>query len=171
MRGASTAASCLVCDTFMLRVHYSNLPSSVLGKVYYALYLGSQALAHTVSQHCFHAMVDGTFGLIPGRISVLNVRASQVMNVLCDYKGAVICVLTFVMSGRKLPLYTEIFRWFATEIKAFRPKEIITDFEPALRVGIQKALPGTRVLLPLTRNCLPSEPGSLLNNTIITSIQ
>ena len=128
-----------------MRVRYSYLPSSFLGKKYYALYLGNRALAHTVSQHCFHAMVDGTFGLIPGRVSVLHVRASQVMNILADYKGAVICILTVVMSGRKLPLYTEIFRWFATEFRAFRPKEIMTDFEPALRVGIKEALPDTRV--------------------------
>ena len=145
MCGASTAVSFLVCDTFLLRVYYSDLPSSFIGKKYYALYLGNRALAHTVSQHCFHAMVDGTFGLIPGRVSVLNVRSSQVLNVLADYKGAVICILTVVMSGRKLPLYTEIFRWFANEFKAFRPKEIMTDFEPALRVGIKRALPGTRV--------------------------
>ena len=39
----------------------------------------------------------------------------------------------------------KIVNLIVTEIRAFRPKEIMTDFEPALRVGIQKALPGTHV--------------------------
>ena len=128
-----------------LQRYYSDLLSSVPGKVYYAIYLGNRALARRVSEACTDAMIDGTFGLVPGRISVLHVRSSQVLNILCEYKGAVICVLTVVMSGRKLPLYTEIFRWFVNEIPAFRPREIMCDFEPAMRVGIQRALPNARV--------------------------
>lgn len=90
-------------------------------------------------------MVDGTFGLIPGRLDVLNVRASQVLNILCDFKGAAICILTVVMSARKLPLYKKIFEWVRQEIPAFRPLEVMSDFEPALRIAIEKTFLGTRV--------------------------
>ena len=81
-------------------------------------------------------MVDGTFGLIPGRLDVLNVRSSQILNILCDFKGAAICILTVVMSARKLPLYQKIFEWVVTDIPTFRPLEIMSDFVFGARSGI-----------------------------------
>lgn len=119
---------------------------SFSGKDHYALFIGNQELTRVVSEGSTFAFFDATFGLIPGRLDVLQVRSAQILNILCDFKGALICIMTIVMSARKLALYQEIFRWFAENFTSFRPKQCMADWETALRKAISTNWPEARLL-------------------------
>jgi len=91
-------------------------------------------------------MFDATFGIVPGYLDVLNVRSAQVFNVLCDYKNAVICVLTVVMSSRKIDLYKAVLDSFKDLFPNFRPRVSMADWETSMRKAIACTWPHTRLL-------------------------
>jgi hypothetical protein len=124
----------------------SRLVSSRLGVTHSAILLGCQGLTKHITESATTAMFDATFGIVPGYLDVLNVRSAQVFNVLCDYKNAVICVLTVVMSSRKIDLYKAVLDSFKDLFPNFRPRVSMADWETSMRKAIAVTWPDTRLL-------------------------
>ena len=82
--------------------------------------------------------MDGTFRVVPQHGNYLNLRASQVFNILADYNGHALCVFTIVMTSRKLPLYRKVFGLIADKFPNFKPTTMMSDFEPAMRKAFKE---------------------------------
>jgi len=83
---------------------------------------------------------------MPGHISVLKVRSSQVLNLVAEYGSATVSVVTVVMSCRKVALYRAIYSHFKTSFPEFDPKQLMADWEPSLRKAAAESWPNARVL-------------------------
>jgi len=90
-------------------------------------------------------LVDATFGVVPGHIRVLQVRSSQVLNIVADYGGATVSVFTVIMSCRKVDLYQKIFAFVRENFPCIDPKTLMADWETGLRKTLAKAFPTAKL--------------------------
>jgi len=90
--------------------------------------------------------VDATFGVVPGNMQVLQVRSSQVLNIVANYGTATVSVATVVMSGRKVALYKKIWAYLRELFPSLQPKTIMADWEAALRKTLAVAFPAARTV-------------------------
>ena len=90
--------------------------------------------------------IDGTFGVIPGYIQFLNVRASQVLNFVGDYCGALVGLFTVVMTCRKVSLYRAVYGFIKNAYPYFSPRTIMSDWEVALRKAAAVTWDQARIL-------------------------
>ena len=89
--------------------------------------------------------VDGTFRIVPRQGRVLNLRSSQVLNILADYNGSAIVVFTIIMTSRKVALYRRVLEMLKMVFPSFDPKQLMADYEGSLRKAIKAAFPRTRL--------------------------
>lgn len=90
--------------------------------------------------------VDATFGVVPSHIPVLQVRSSQVLNIVADYGGATVIVASVIMTCRKVGLYRKLFAFLRNEFDFLMPRTIMADWEVGLRKTLIEAFPQARVL-------------------------
>lgn len=70
----------------------------------------------------------------------------QVLNILADYHGQAVCVMTVIMTSRKLPLYNLVFNFLKTKFPIWQPHYVMADYEAALRKALTTAFPSAKVL-------------------------
>ena len=99
--------------------------------------LGNRELAIEVLKKSTTFFTDGTFSVTPSHVDALQVRSSQVLNVLADYQGTSVPVFTVVMSCRRYKLYEGVFQQIKDLFPEFR--ELMADWEAALRRSINLA--------------------------------
>lgn len=75
-----------------------------------------------------------------------SVLSFQVINLLADHHGTAVCILTIVMTCRKVGLYKKVFRLLKDLFPEFAPRQVMSDFEVALRKGFLCVFPTTRML-------------------------
>lgn len=90
-------------------------------------------------------LVDATFGVVPGHFRVLQVRSSQVLNIVADYGGATVSVFTIIMSCRKVAMYAKIFSFIREHFPSVDPKTLMADWETGLRKTLAKAFPAAKL--------------------------
>jgi hypothetical protein len=116
------------------------------GKKQYAIVLGNTEIIEDICEKATFYHVDATFGVLPGHIEVLKVRSSQVLNLAAEVGSALVCVLTVIMSCRKVGLYRAIYRYIKERFPNLQPKDIMADWEPALRKTLGEYWPDAHVL-------------------------
>ena len=115
------------------------------GRRQFAVILGDSEMISTISNKATFYHIDATFGVVPGHIKVLQVRSSQVLNIVADYGGATVSVFTIIMSCRKVDMYRKIFNLIKTKFPEFAPKTVMADWEVSLRKAVGNAYPETRL--------------------------
>jgi len=119
-------------------------PSTV--KNHHALLIGDKELFKRVASEANFFFADATFGCTPQQARTISGRGAQVFNLLADFHGESVCILSSVMTSRKFPAYKRLL-WKLKEIfPDFQPANIMSDYEPALRKAITKEYPETRLL-------------------------
>jgi hypothetical protein len=116
------------------------------GRKEFAVLLGNRELAIEVLKKSTTFFTDGTFSVTPSHVDALQVRSSQVLNVLADYQGTSVPVFIVVMSCRKYKLYEGVFKQIKDLFPDFRPQELMADWEAALRRSINMIFPDARLL-------------------------
>jgi len=76
-------------------------------------------------------------------VFVLSVK---VLNIVADYHGKAICILSIVMTTRKFQLYKKLFAKIREIFPEFEPHFIMSDYEAAMRKAISANFVNTRVL-------------------------
>ncbi len=112
----------------------------------YAILLGDSGLFQHVNQGSTFYHIDATFGVLPGYLEVLKVRSSQVLHIVADYKGGVVCVMTVIMSCRKVGLYRAVYSSIREKFPCFKPRMLMADWETALRKTAAAIWPDARML-------------------------
>jgi hypothetical protein len=116
------------------------------GRKEFAVLLGNRELAIEVLKKSTTFFTDGTFSVTPSHVDALQVRSSQVLNVLADYQETSVPVFIVVMSCRKYKLYEGVFKQIKDLFPDFRPQELMADWEAALRRSINMIFPDARLL-------------------------
>lgn len=68
------------------------------------------------------------------------------LNIVADYHGRAVCVLSVVMTTRKFQLYKKIFAKIRELFPDFEPHFLMSDYEAAMRKAISANMPNTRLL-------------------------
>lgn len=110
------------------------------------MFLGDRSVLEKATDRATFYHVDATFGVLPGHLDVLKVRSSQVLNICADYGGALVCVMTVVMSCRKVGLYRKIFRFIKEQFPFFEPRAFMADWETGLRKTLEETWPNARLV-------------------------
>ena len=70
----------------------------------------------------------------------------QVLSVVGDFVGRPIYLFAIIMTSKSNKLYKKIFAFIAREFTAFRPRNMMSDFEWAERNALKTVFKKTRVL-------------------------
>jgi len=114
--------------------------------MYYAVVLGDELLVERISQKSTFLHIDGTFSILPGYISALKVRCAQILNIVAEYGPAVVSLFTVMMTGRKVGLYRGLYRHLKQKHPDLEPREIMADWEPALRKTAAEVWTDARII-------------------------
>lgn len=68
------------------------------------------------------------------------------MNIVADFHGRAVCILSVVMTTRKFQLYKKIFAKIREIFPDFEPQSFMADYEAAMRKGISANYRNTRIL-------------------------
>jgi hypothetical protein len=90
--------------------------------------------------------MDGTFRICPKQGNILNVRSSQVFNVLTERNGHGLLLFSVIMTSRKLALYERVFQKIKEHYPTFNPPNMMADFEASMRKAFKKKFPASRLL-------------------------
>lgn len=70
----------------------------------------------------------------------------QVWNLLADFHGKSVCVMSVVMTSRKVPLYEAVLKKLRELFPQFAPANLMLDYEPSIRKAVSLVYPETRML-------------------------
>lgn len=70
----------------------------------------------------------------------------QVFDILADFNGTAICIMTIVMTCRKFALYRTVFQKIRELFPSFLPQYLMVDFEAAVRKAVHRVWPETRIV-------------------------
>lgn len=70
----------------------------------------------------------------------------KVINILADHHGTAVCILSIIMTCRKVGLYKKVFHLLKQLFPEFAPRQVMSDFEASLRKGFLAVFPTTRLL-------------------------
>ena len=111
----------------------------------HAIALVNRQIVDPATKDASSWFVDGTFRIVPRQGRVLNLRSSQVLNILADFNGSAIVVFTIIMTSRKVGLYRKVLELLKMKFPNFEPKQLMADYEGSLRKAIKEAFPRTRL--------------------------
>ena len=111
----------------------------------FAIILADREMVRDIAAKATFFHADATFGVTPGHLRVLQVRSSQVFNLVADYGGATVSVLTVIMSCRKTDMYRKVWSFIKEKFPELDPKTIMCDWEVALRKTAAEAFPDATI--------------------------
>ena len=111
----------------------------------YGLVFVNRGIVQSTSEESIDFFMDGTFRIVPRNGKFLNLRSSQVFNILADHHGTALCIFTVVMTSRKLPLYRKVFALISSKFPNFKPARMMSDYEPAMRKAFKETYNTTRM--------------------------
>ena len=90
--------------------------------------------------------MDGTFRITPKPGNIMDVRASQVLNITAENPGGgVVLLFSVIMTSRKIGLYKKVFKFLKQNFPHFKPPQMMSDFELAMRKGFKSVYPTAKV--------------------------
>ena len=89
-------------------------------------------------------VMDGTFRITPRPGNLLDVRASQVLNITADYHGGVVLLFSVIMTSCKIGLYKRVFKFIRQHVPNFKPLQMMADYELAMRKGFRAVFPSAK---------------------------
>ena len=112
----------------------------------HAIILVNRAILEDVFRTCTVFNMDGTFKTTPKLGNSFDDRASQVLLITADYHGSPVVIFAVVMQSRKEVLYTKVFEHIHDHYVDFRPVQVMSDFEKAMRSGFKNVFKEARLL-------------------------
>ena len=91
----------------------------------HAIALVNRQIVDPATKDASSWFIDGTFRIVPRQGRVLNLRSSQVLNILADFNGSAIVVFTIIMTSRKVGLYRKVLELLKMKFPDFEPKQLV----------------------------------------------
>ena len=135
-----------ILASYLGHVTWNETRSTAQTKTHHALLIGDKNLFNTVTSQSNFFFADGTFGCTPRQARSISVRGSQVFSIVADFHDKAVCILTVVMTSRKLPMYKLVLKKLKEIFPDFKPARLMADYEPAMRKAFTKEFPETRLL-------------------------
>lgn len=67
-------------------------------------------------------------------------------DILADFNGRAVCIMSVVMTCRKFGMYRAVFEKIKELFPTFLPQFLMADFEASARKAIHQVWPETRIL-------------------------
>lgn len=121
------------------------LPDHSTPSTRHAILLVNKAVAQEAFQDSTWFSMDGTFRITPRQGRVLNIRSSQVFNILADYHGHAVVVFTVIMTSRRRALYDKVFALIRSTYPNFKPAQMMADYELGMRKAFKEKYPSSKL--------------------------
>lgn len=110
-----------------------------------AIVLVNRPIMQHVIAESKHFFMDGTFRIAPKQGRILSVRSSQIFNIFADFHDNAALLFTVIMTSRKLPLYEKVMDIIKENFPDFKPIQMMSDFETAMRKSFKSRFPNSRL--------------------------
>lgn len=109
------------------------------GEMHHAIILASSKIIEQVTTEATFYFMDGTFKTCPQLFT-------QVVNVIADFRGALVPIMHILMPCKKKAVYVKVFEKIAELFPTLEPQKLMTDYENGLRGALQDVFPAAKLL-------------------------